>query len=392
MKLRFICIVTLASGMAWSAYAVNNDCIVKPGESCQAEDTDSGNARTTLREKIDKAKGKIADNLFGLQLSAFGDVVTAYDDAGSPKLELGAVELEVSGEFGQNLQSALAVVRRKEETKVAAFVFDYHTFGGRIAPRGRLWVEKGFHIQLGRFDVPFGNDFQFLLSKDSVSISRPLTTEIVMEGGYNDDGVRILGNNGSANFNLFLLRGFNQGRLLGGRLGLTPLSNPFSLSDATDHKIFEFGFSYLFDGTRNWEKNEVAYAVDSEIHLVAWTTRMEYLNRKKENAIVIGGRTLSGWHITQEYETGQNLFWPTTIFARYENARSKGSELALLGANQGDEKDVRITAGFNTNFGLRKSIQWKLEVQHYLSATPSTRELPGYGRYFFWYTQLVWLL
>jgi hypothetical protein len=72
---------------------------------------------------------------------------------------------------------------------------------------------------------------------------------------------------------------------------LTPFSNPFSLSGAKDHKIFEFGFSYLLDGTANRKKNETAYALDSEIHLAAWTTRMEYLNRKKRAARPLAGAT-----------------------------------------------------------------------------------------------------
>jgi hypothetical protein len=66
----------------------------------------------------------------------------------------------------------------------------------KTRPRG----EEGFHVQLGRFDVPFGNDWQFFASKDSVSISRPLTTDGIMDGGYNNVGLRVLGNNGTVRF------------------------------------------------------------------------------------------------------------------------------------------------------------------------------------------------
>jgi hypothetical protein len=86
------------------------------------------------------------------------------------------------------------------------------------------------------------------------------------------------------------------------------------------------------------------------------------------------------------------MFWPTTLFARYENVVIQASEWGLIGASEGDAEDIRVAAGFSSNLGNRKIVQWKFEVQHYLSATPMTRALPGYGRHLFWYTQLVLLL
>jgi hypothetical protein len=183
-------------------------------------------------------------------------------------LELGSFELDLAGELFETVDAAAAVVTNKDATKLTVGFLDFHPFGGTIAPRGRLWVEKGFHIQVGRFDVPFGNDWQFFASKDSTSISRPLTTATIMDGGYNDVGARILGNNGTVNFNTFLLRGFGDGRLVGGRVGLTPFGNPFSLKEARDPKSAEFGFSYLYDIGPDHRKQEVAWAADAEGRLV----------------------------------------------------------------------------------------------------------------------------
>lgn len=326
---------------------------------------------------------------FGLEFSAFGDVQSSYDDAGRQKLDWGSLELDVSAEFSDDLQGALALVTDQTSTAVAVAFLDFHTFGGRIAPRGRLWVEKGFHVQLGQFDVPFGNDWQFFASTDSVSISRPLSTDQVMEGGYNDTGIRVLGNNESFNFNTFLLHGFNSGRLVGGRLGLTPFSDPFSLKGAQEPKAFEFGLSYFYDADSGWKKNESAWAVDAEASKDAWTGRFEYMVRKKELVIDPDRTVTRAWHITQEYALDEESFWPTTLFARYEQGSVQPAEIQSSGADAGDDRDVRVAAGFKTAPAGSEYVQWKFEVQHYRAATPSTREMSGFGRKLFWFTQLV---
>jgi len=351
-------------------------------------------AQPTLRESIEKSRNDMADKLFGLQLSAFGDVASHYDDAGKQKLDWGTFELDASADITHDLQGAMAVVNDQTGTTFPVGFLDYHTYGGSIAPRGRLWVEKGLHIQVGRFDVPFGSDWQFFASKDSVSISRPLTTELVMEGGYNDKGMRVLGNNGSVNFNTYVLRGFNAGRLVGGRLGLTPFSDPFSLKTAKEPKAFEFGLSYFYDANASWKKNETGFAADVEIFLDDWSGRFEYVARKKEPLLGADNSVLRGWHFTQEYLLDQDEFiaWPTTIFARYEQETVEPPAIASLGSAAGDARDVRVAAGARTNLGGSDVFQLKFEVQHYRNATPSTHELPGFGRKFFWFTQLVVVL
>jgi len=358
--------------------------------------TDGGAASSvaspsTMRESIDKARNDLADKFFGLQLSAFGDVLSHYDDAGKQKLGRGALELDASVDLSPDLQGALALVNEQAGTTMPVAFFDYHTFGGTIAPRGRLWVEKGFHIQAGRFDVPFGSDWQFFASKDSVSISRPLTTELVMDGGYNDKGMRVLGNNGSVNFNAYILRGFNAGRLIGGRVGITPFSDPFSLKTTKEPKTFEFGLSYFYDANASWKKNETGHAVDAEVFIDDWSGRFEYVRRKKEPLLGAEISALRGWHFTQEYllDKDEGFAWPTTVFARYEQVTLEPPEIASLGADAGDARDVRVAAGARTNLGGSDVVQLKFEVQHYRSATPSTRAMPGFGRNLMWFMQMV---
>lgn len=352
-------------------------------------------AEHTMRETLDQHREVLAGMLFGVQLSAFGDVSSSYDEAGSQRVDWGTFELDAEIELSHDLQGALALVNEPGGgTTLPVAFLDFHTFGGRIAPRGRLWVEKGFHLQVGRFDVPVGNDWQFFASKDSVSISRPLSTELVMEGGYNDKGLRVLGNNGSVNFNLYLLRGFNAGRLLGARLGLTPFSDPFSISSAKEPKTFEFGLSYFHDADTRWKKNESGYAVDGEVIVDDWSARFEYIARKKAPAPEAETAVLRGWHLTQElqFDEDEGHSWPTTAFARYDQGTVEPPEIATLDAEAGDARDARVAAGFRTGLGGSDVFQLKFEMMRYISATPETRAQPAFGRRFFWFTQLVVML
>jgi hypothetical protein len=334
----------------------------------------------TWREGIDQGRDRLADKLFGVKVSAFGDVLAAPDDLGRKKLDWGSFELDLAGEFHEAIDAAAAVVTNRDGTKVTAGFIDFHPYGGTIAPRGRLWVEKGFHVQVGRFDVPFGNDWQFFASKDSVSISRPLTTDGIMDGGYNDVGLRVLGNDGTVNFNTFILRGFGDGRLAGGRLGFTPFGNPFSLKDAREPKSAEFGFSYLYDTDANRRKREMAWAVDAEGRLGAWYLRAEYIQRRKEPDAFADRSTRQGWHLTQEFSWA-DVPVPTTLFVRYERMRQLPAE-----PPPGDAHDVRAVGG--VSILVAGIIQLKAEWQHTLEATATTRDTPNYSPNV-WLAQLV---
>jgi hypothetical protein len=332
------------------------------------------------RESLDKSRDQFAGNLFGIKLSAFGDACDSPDDQGRQRLNLGSLEVDLAGELFETVDAAAAVVTNKDATKLTVGFLDFHPFGGTIAPRGRLWVEKGFHIQVGRFDVPFGNDWQFFASKDSTSISRPLTTATIMDGGYNDVGARILGNNGTVNFNTFIMRGFGDGRLVGGRVGLTPFGNPFSLKGARDPKSAEFGFSYLYDIGPDHRKQEVAWAADTEGRLGAWYLHSEYLDRRKEADALTGALTRRGWQVTQEY-AWVNLPAPVTVFLRYERIGQVPAD-----PPPGDSQDVRAVAGASVL--LAGIFQVKGEWQRILEATATSMSAPNYSRNV-WLGQLV---
>jgi hypothetical protein len=352
---------------------------------CRAEDAAAAPPSSPApKDAIEKARGKVTEALFGFQPSFFGDGLTTYDDGGHRHFDWNALELDLSKDFHEDLQASAAFVQTHDSAKMTVGFLDWHPFGGMVSPRGRLWVEKGFHVQAGRFDVPFGNDWQFFASKDSVSISRPLTTTDIMAGGYNDAGIRALGNNGTLNFNVFLLRGFSRGDLAGGRIGLTPFGNPFSLKGLRDPKTAEFGISYFYDADRNGRKAGWGSAVDAELRLDDWTLRGEYLTRHQEPTDTEVRTSRHGWHLTQEYAFGGAL---PTLFARYERA-TLPSVGGLAGGPQ-NEPTTRVALGLSaTQWGF---VQFKLEGQRNLQAPTSTSDAPGYSQTR-WYAQIVLVL
>jgi hypothetical protein len=382
---RFFTLIALFI-FALSAQATETDCL--KDVPCA---TENAVAAPNLRASIDKARSAISDKLFGFQISVFGDIHTLYTDSGANKADRGAYELDASGDLREDLQVALALVDTPTNTTMTVGFIDYSTSGKRLAPRGRLPVGNGYHIQAGRFDAPFGNDWQFFASKDSTSISRPATTELIMNGGYNDTGLRIMTNNGSVNTNAYVMKGFNQGNLYGGRIGLTPFSDPFSLNSANQIKPFELGFSYFFDAATSVSPQKItSWAFDAEVTEGNWHGRTEYIERKQEP--LLGQNTrLNGWHLTQEYGLGEMIETPSTIFLRYDLTWITPSEI-VLGNENGDERDGRITTGFKTQIGSSDVFQWKFEIQHYILATPTTRSMPGFGKGTMWFSQLVFVL
>lgn len=325
----------------------------------------------TWAPAVDGVRAKLAQSLGGLQLSAFGDAFSGYDDGGHRLTRWDALELDGSGDLADTLQLAFAAVKDRQATHLGVGFLDFHPYGGTIAPRGQLWVEKGFHIQVGRFDVPFGNDWQFYASKDSVSISRPLTTDVVMDGGYNDAGLRLLGNDGTVNFNAYLLRGFLPGRLVGGRVGFTPFGDPFSLKGTRDPKVLELGISGFYDAASDWRKRQSGTAVDADLRLGPSYLRGEYVRRQQSPDLTMPGWTRHGWHLTEEVALRDLLPWPTTVFARVERMVQVGDA-----APGGDDHDGRLAAGVSlTLLGI---FQFKLEGQRYQATTLATRLDPAY--------------
>jgi hypothetical protein len=353
----------------------------------------------SVREELDELKARVEDLednkkelealkkqvniLSALKISGFFDVsISNYQNKPNVFL-IGPFELDIEHNY-EYFQVAAALVFYDGAELRTGFI-DYHLFGGRIAPTGRLFQGEGLHLQIGRFDVPFGNDWRYFPSKDRITVTPPLTTDLIMEDGYNDEGIRLLLNLVSVNASLYMLKGIEEqysygGNSFGGRIGITPFNNPFSLKSGTISPL-EIGFSYIHDIDRNGVTAEKLYAGDMESKAGPLILSSEYYYRYKK-----AGITLYGYHITGGIDFNYFSKLPLILFGRFDRYTSK--EIVSVNYHEVTDKNSisRITTGININIAQISYL--KFEYQNYLSAYNEYKSDQYYSKSLY-YLQLV---
>jgi len=331
-----------------------------------------------LKARVEKLEHK-SDERFGLKIGGAFDVSVSNYRNKPHVFELGDFELSLSHYYRNNFEvAALLVFNRGAELRVG--FIDYHVFGGYVSPRGRLFEEEGVHIQIGKFDVPFGNDWQYFSSVDRTTITEPFTTVETMEGGYNDTGMRLLASFVSVNFSLYVLKGIEEktsygGSSFGGRLGLTPFSNPYMLKSKALPAL-EIGGSYIHDIDSAGKSSERAFAVDFLTNIGVINIRAEYYNRNK-----LAGVKSSGYHITSFIDLQKMEYAPLKIFFRYDAFKLTVNEIPS------DEESLsRISGGININISDISYL--KFEYQRYISGSAKSKS-DQYFNINLFYAQLV---
>jgi len=267
---------------------------------------------------------------------------------------------------------------------------NYSLYGKAIAPRGRLFFDDGLHIQIGKFDVPLGNDWKHVSPVDRLTVTPPLTTENLMEGVYNDTGMRLLFNYVAINASLYMTQGVEGTRSYGGntvgiRLGLTPFSNPFSLT-RQKFSNFELGVSYLYDTDRDGEESENIVAFDYESQTGPLIIRAEYYKRSK--AI---GVEQDGYHTMIGLDFEKMELFPVTMYCRYgsyneKNNIASSTEESTAAIISSDEYLTRVTAGMN--FNISNISYLKFEYQNYIHSSEGFTKSVYYSKELY-YMQLV---
>jgi hypothetical protein len=222
----------------------------------------------------ESVKAKVKELAQAIQFSGFFDVsVSTYEN--NPNLfDLGTFEFDIKKEFGKYFQVGAALVFADKQSDLAVGFIDFHLFGGLIPARGNVFLESGFHLQVGRFDVTLGNDWQYFASIDRQTMSAPLTTTVLMDGGYNDVGFRVLGNHSFINYAGYVLEGAEHGVAVGGRIALVPLSNPFTLK-VMENQPLDIGVGFLNDFSQGGKTEQRTYSADLE-------ARWEFLHLQSE--------------------------------------------------------------------------------------------------------------
>jgi len=349
------------------------------------DQNDQSSRIVELEKKIEKLDRKVDDleerltnlnhqveRLSSLEISGFFDVSISNYKNKPDIFAIGNFELDIKHSYENNFQVAAALVFDDEQgTYLGVGFIDYSFYGDAAAPRGRLFMEKGFHIQVGRFDVPLGNDWNHVSAVDRITVTPPLTTEYIMEGVYNDVGIRFLLNLVSFNVSVYSTHGVDKQNSFGGntygiRLGLTPFSNPYSMAQNTI-PVFELGLSYLYDVDRDGNKSEVIYAVDYESKTGPVILRAEYYNRDKTAGIIF-----DGYHLTSGFDLEEVSTWPIIVYLRYDYHREINNVIASFSqAASGDAERTdllsRISIGANINISNISYL--KFEYQSFIEST-----------------------
>lgn len=318
-----------------------------------------------------------------LKINGFFDVsISNYKN--KPNIFLiGPFELDIAHNY-DHFQVAAALVFHDGAELRTGFI-DYHLFGGNISPSGRMFRDEGLHLQIGKFDVPFGNDWRYVPAPDRITVTPPLTTELIMDGGYNDEGIRLLLNFISVNASLYMLKGIEQqysygGNSFGGRIGITPFNNPYTLKSASMSPL-EFGFSYIHDIDRDGATAEKIFAGDMESKVGPVILSSEYYYRDKNAGIL-----LYGYHVTGAIDFNYFSRLPVILYGRYDKYTSE--EIVSINYREGVEKSSisRATAGLNIN--IARISYLKLEYIKYLTAYEEY-ESDQYYNDMLYYIQLV---
>ncbi len=345
-----------------------------------------------LDKKISALKEAAEAN--GLQMSGFFDINAKTSNSTDQTFSVGSVELDLDYVHDDHFGASSALVLCGNSSNadygapgavfcgnsgpgalsggstmagIAVALVDYHLFNDRIPPRGRIFNNKGLHIQAGRFDLPFGNDYQNFANKDRISITAPLTTSRMQMGGYNADGVRSYGSWDMFNYSVFWTDALyaNDGHTIGGRAGLALGQNTYKIHNANPEGI-ELGISHLseLDGSNNI-RNTV-YGVDFSIGYDMWRLQNEFmlLNAHQQvfldadNNIVpnvdqspFGKGHQLGYHSTLTADLESLTKHPLIAFARYSRWQpSQDLGLDFDGSTVAIADISMLSLGFNYKF------------------------------------------
>ncbi|HHJ40515.1 MAG: hypothetical protein AXA67_10430 [Methylothermaceae bacteria B42] len=298
--------------------------------------------------------------LEGLKFSGFFDVHGYTRGNRQPKLTFGTFELDLEYHHPSHFAMNAALVWDGDEVTVGTGVVDYHWFGDQTPPRGRIFYQKAVHIQAGRFDIPFGNDYQFFATPDRITLTPPVTTELVQEGGFNSDGLRLYGTWGLVDFTAYWVDSLydSGGTSFGSRLGLGLKENLFYVHTHQSPRSLDIGVSTVLDWDEDSNLANIIYGADLSYsaHFFQVLGEWMYQDNREQASQELDEMA---WHLTLILEAEPWLGWPLHPYLRYGRWDPDYSLINLDEQNFEIHALRRLTAGFN--YQLNKHLALKLE-------------------------------
>ena len=337
-----------------------------------------------LAELKDAAKEK------GLAINGFFDVNAKTDNATDQTFSVGSVELDLEYSYNPHFAASSALVLCGNSSGadfsapasvtcggsgpggigaggagIAVALVDFHLFDGSIPPRGRIFNNQGFHVQAGRFDLPFSTDYQYFANKDRVTITAPITTTRMQFGGYNGDGIRSYGSWKNFNYSAFWTDAMyaNDGSSVGGRLGFVFGQNTFRTHNKSYDGI-EMGVSHLSDLDKNRNLRHAVYGVDLSLGYGFVKLQNELMLLQSlddlvdEYGTIYGKQHELGFHSTLIADLEKLIHYPLLAFARYGRWQPKQKlgydyDGSLVAIDTISQLSVGLNYKFNDYFQLK---------------------------------------
>ncbi len=275
-----------------------------------------------LKQQLNKISQKTEqlEEKQSLNLSGFFDVTAHTTNNSEHPFDLGSFELDMQFDPASYISVSSALVWDGDTAAVAVALLDYHSFDHNVPARGYIFSEPGYHLQFGRFDIPFGIDYEFFAAPDRPNITAPLTTNRIQNGGLNGDGIRVYGNWLKLDYAVYLTNSLfeSTGSSLGTRIGIHPGKDPYRVHQHASVSDFSIGLSYLQD--RDGEENirNTLTAIDARWHFSMMEISLESICLDNPVQIVLPNNSLAG----KASECGNNLtllldYKPVSIFVGY---------------------------------------------------------------------------
>ncbi len=328
-------------------------------------------ALTRLEQEVDAIKESMADS--GLQMSGFFDFSARTENSSESTFDLGSLELDLEYAYNPHYAASAALVWDGESAQIGAAVIDYHVYDESIPPRGRIFSAQGFHLQAGRFDVPFSTDYQYFATRDRVTVSAPLTTERIQRGGFNADGMRMYGSWDILNYAVFWTNSVyeDEGMSIGGRLGVAMGQNRYQLHRRDEPGLFELGVSHITDLDGHNHARYSLYATDLSINYSLWQLNSEWIWLDSHEIEIdpirnrAEGTDEFAYHVTLIANLQDLTSYPIRPYVRYGRWNPSYRSVQTDDDVYRVGNIERLTLGFN--FLLNDYLQLKFEYSDTLS-------------------------
>ena len=234
-----------------------------------------------LRETIiNPPEPEEGETEFELEITGFFDVHADRLKETENIFGLGPFELDLEAPFNENISGSAAMVFEDGVAEIGVGFIDLHFFelsASPTSPRGRIFTDPGYHMQIGQFDIPFGLEYLYYATPDRLNISAPPTTELIFDGGWTDIGIRVIKAHPLYNMTAYLVNGSESGYAGGGRFGIRPFENPFSAHEIREVPVFEFGLSGVYDMDADSKKEFSIWGTDLEVNISNLQVISEYV-------------------------------------------------------------------------------------------------------------------